>query len=99
MPFVDVCSKRKTYRLTHQVASSKSSSLVTSWLARENERVFTRRKKKERGDKDSRESRAETEVKTKDSREQSDHHVYENRAETSGKRPERTNMRKMRRQR
>ena len=67
--------KEKTYRLKHEVASSKSSSLVTSWLARENKRVFTRRKKKERGDKDSRESRAETEVKTKDSREQSDHHV------------------------
>ena len=67
--------KKKTYRLTHQVASSKSSSLVTSWLAREKIRKFTRQQKKERGDKDSRESRAETEVKTKDSREQSDHHV------------------------
>ena len=67
--------KEKAYRLTHHVASSKSSSLVTSWLARENKRVFTRRKKKERGDKYSRESRAETDVKTKDSREQSDHHV------------------------
>ena len=75
MPFVDVCAKRKAYRLTHQVASSKSGSLVTSWLARENKRVFTRRKKKERGDKDGRESRAETEEKTKDSREQSYHHV------------------------
>ena len=61
--------------------------------------MFTRRKKKGRGDKDSRESRAETEVKTKDSSEQSDHHVSEKRADTSDKRPERTNMRKMRRQR
>ena len=60
---------------THQVASSKSSSLVTSWLAREKTRKFTRQQKKERGDKDSRERREETEEKTKDIREQSDHQV------------------------
>jgi len=48
MLFVAVGKKRKTHQLTHQVASSKSRSLVTSWLAREKRGKFTREKNKER---------------------------------------------------
>ena len=70
MLFVAVGKKRKTHQLTHQVASSKSRSLVTIWLAREKRGKFTREKNKERGDKQSRERREETKEKTEDSREQ-----------------------------
>ena len=60
MLFVAVGKKRKTHQLTHQVASSKSRSLVTSWLAREKRGKFTREKNEERGQKQSRERRVET---------------------------------------
>ena len=60
MLFVAVGKKRNTHQPTHEVASSKSRSLVTIWLAREKRGKFTREKNEERGQKQSRERRVET---------------------------------------